>query len=558
MHAVIFAPLGRDAQVLSNILAAVHIDSRLCDSADEFCAALDETALMAIASEEGLTRCSAQQLSVQLDKQPFWSNIPIIAIADADALIPGGPTSVLERLGNVTLLTRPLRHEVLMLAILSAQRTRTLQRQVRDQLRELNDHAAELERRVDERTTALSREVRERRQIEMSLAEARRLESLGRLTGGVAHDFNNLLQVIASASTLMRFQLKEHPALLKSVDSIARATAQGAQLTQQLLSFARRQPMQIADVRLEKHLPDIAQLLHHSLSKHIAFALDIPENPWPVKTDVAQLEIALLNMVVNARDAMPGGGKVTLAIRNLSLPAPAFPELQGLAGDFVQLALIDEGHGMTPEVAEQAFEPFFTTKPLGKGTGLGLSQVYGYAQQSNGMAYLRTSDHGTTVCIVLPRGGDAAATQEPAPAQAAVGGAGDVLSGKRVLCVEDDRFVAELAVEMFANMGCRVCCAHSADEALLSDLAHIDFVFSDVKMPGTMDGVELARKLRQAWPALPIVLASGFLGDPARLDGLGLEFIRKPYSIDAVQAAARAAIARSLAPQAREQTADRM
>ncbi|NYE61552.1 signal transduction histidine kinase [Duganella sp. 1224] len=546
MHAVIYAPLGRDAQVLSSILAAFHIDSVRCDSPDAFCAALDQTALMAIASEEGLTRCSAQQLAAQLAKQPFWSSIPILAIADADALIPGGPTSVLERLGNVTLLTRPLRHEVLMLAILSAQRTRGLQWQVRDQLEELNAHAAELERRVDERTAALSREVRERRQIELSLSEARRLESLGRLTGGVAHDFNNLLQVIASASALMRFQLKEQPALLKSVDSIARATAQGAQLTQQLLSFARRQPMQIADVRLQQHLPDIAQLLQHSLSKNIELSLRIPDDAWPVRTDLAQLEIALLNLVVNARDAMPDGGKVVLSVTNLRLPDAALPELQSLRGEFVQLALADEGEGMTPAVAAQAFEPFFTTKPLGKGTGLGLSQVYGYAQQSNGLAYLRTSDHGTTVHIVLPRGQEASAAAAPARADAGAeaGGDGQILAGKRVLCVEDDPFVAELAVEMFANMGCRVCCAHDADTALTSDFAQIDFVFSDVKMPGSMDGVEMARQLRRDHPALPIVLASGFLGDPARLDGLALEFIRKPYSLETINAAARAAIAR--------------
>ncbi len=545
MQAVIFAPLGRDAQVLSNLLAAVQIEARLCSDADEFCAGLDQSALMAIASEEGLTRCSTQQLAAQLARQPFWSNLPIIAIADADALIPGGANSVLERLGNVTLLTRPLRHEVLMLAVLSAQRTRGLQLQVRDQLQLLNDHAAELERRVDERTAALSREVRERRQIELSLSEARRLESLGRLTGGVAHDFNNLLQVIASAAALLRMQLREQPALLKSVDSIARASAQGAQLTQQLLSFARRQPMQIADVQLEQQLPEMAQLLHHSLSRQIALTLELPEAPWPVRTDLAQLEIALLNLVVNARDAMPDGGKVVLALRNLTLPSPGYPELQALRGDFVQLSLRDEGQGMTAEVAQQAFEPFFTTKPPGKGTGLGLSQVYGYAQQSNGTAYLRTSPHGTTVSIVLPRG-DSVAAQALPPALAAARApqplACALLAGKRVLCVEDDPFVAEVAVEMFAGLGCCVCCAHSADEALRSDFGQIDLVFSDVKMPGTLDGVEMARQLRAAYPALPIVLASGFLGDPGRIDGLALAFIRKPYSVESVSAAVHAAM----------------
>ncbi|WP_167761417.1 ATP-binding protein [Duganella callida] len=541
MHAVIYAPLGRDAQVLSASLAAVHIDSVVCHCAEQFCAALDETALMAIASEEALMRCSARRLGEQLARQPLWSNLPVIAIADADALIPGGPDAILEQLGNVTLLTRPLRHEVLMLAVLSAQRTRTLQRQVRDQLAQMNEHAAELERRVDQRTAALSREIRERRQIELSLSEARRLESLGRLTGGVAHDFNNLLQVISSASNLMRLQLKDNPALLKSVDSIARATGQGAQLTQQLLTFARRQPMQIADVRLDQCLPDIAQLLRHSLSKQIALTIDMPDTPWPVSTDLAQLEMALLNLVVNARDAMPDGGTVTLAIRNVTLPSSQLRELQGLSGDFVQLAVRDQGTGMPQAVAQQAFEPFFTTKPLGKGTGLGLSQVYGYAQQSKGAAFLRTSADGTTVFILLPRGA-AASLAAPAALPAA---SSDGFAGMRVLCVEDDHHVAEVAVDMWASLGCIVCCAFDADQAMASDFARIDMVFSDVKMPGTLDGVEMASRLRKGHPALPIVLASGFLGDPGRLDGLGVEFVRKPYSTDTVIAAAGTAIART-------------
>ncbi len=541
MHAVLYAPVGRDAEVLGTMLAAVHLDALVCTNATAFHAALGERALLAIVTEEGLMRCPADQLAAQLGSQPLWSNIPIIALADGNALLPGGATSVLERLGNVTLIARPLRREALLLAILSAHRTRLLQFQIRDQLVQLGEHAAELERRVDERTAALAHEVRERRQVEASLAEARRLESLGRLTGGVAHDFNNLLQVISGATQVIRMIGHDQAQLSKPLDSIARATDQGARLTQQLLAFARRQPMQVAVVQLDEHLQATAQLLRHSLGRSIALEIDIADTPWPVRTDLTQLEMAVLNLVINARDAMPGGGTVTLAVRNLVLPAPDRQELAALHGDFVEIVLRDEGSGMPEAVTRQAFEPFFTTKAPGKGTGLGLSQVYGYAQQSGGMAWLRSSPEGTAVGIVLPRSGN------DMPVRQAEGSAADgaaSFAGLHVLCVEDDALVAEVAVALFAALGCKVCSAANADEALLSDLDRVDLVFSDVRMPGSLDGVDMAHRMARSHPRLPVVLASGFIGEPDRLAGLSVEFVRKPYSTEMVVNAASAALAR--------------
>lgn len=542
MYVAIYAPVGRDASVLCTLLEATDLRPLVCTSAAAFTAALDENAMLAIATEEALSRCSADQITHQLKRQPLWSSIPIIALADAGVVLPGGVTSVLERLGGITLITRPLRQEVLTLAVCSARRTRLLQLQVRDQLEQLSQHATELEARVDERTAALALEVRERRQIETSLMEARRLESLGRLTGGVAHDFNNLLQVIVGATQLLQLLSREAPQLQKPIASINRATEQGARLTQQLLSFARRQPMQITDVRLDEHVQSLAQLLHHSLGRNVKLEIEIGDTPKRVRTDLAQLEIALLNLVINARDAMPDGGTATLTVKNLTLPDPTLPELATLSGDYVQIALHDEGHGMTEDVARQAFEPFFTTKPLGKGTGLGLSQVYGFAKQSRGTTLLRTGQTGTTVAIVLPASAAQSSEAPNKPEKPSSQLLQQNLVGLKVLCVEDDPFIAAAAVEMLSTLGCSVCCAHSADEALQSDFNSIDLVFSDVRMPGSMDGLEMVKKLLHQYPSLPIVLTSGFIGEPERLDGMPLEFVRKPYTPATVVAAMSAAL----------------
>ena len=530
---MVFAPLAGDAAALRAILEHEGVTARICADALEFYAALGDGALAVVITEEGLARCALQDLADRLRRQPAWSDLPILVLADADSReVDDGRFRRLGELGNVTLLIRPTARLALAMALRSALRTRRLQFAVRDQLAQLAGHAGELEATVARRTASLEREVLERRRVEQALAEARRLESLGKLTGGIAHDFNNILQVVAGSETLLRMLLANNldARVTRALDGIRRAAGHGSSLTQQLLAYARRQPLASVAVDLRAQLRATSDMILRTLGPGIELRSDVAPGLWRVVVDPAQLDAAVLNVAGNARDAMPDGGVLTLAARNWTLPDPALPEGGHLAGDFVSLLVSDDGHGMSEETARQAFEPFFTTKPMGKGTGLGLSQVYGFAIQSQGLAFIRRDPAGTTIGILLPRSEEQAAAPgiDPSALRA------DGLSGLRVLYVEDDPDVADATGALLQSLGVEVRLVTGAAAALACDLADVDLVFSDVMMPGEMDGIELARQLAVHQPALPVVLTSGYMLSPERLQDLKVQFVRKPSSLGAI------------------------
>ena len=530
---VVFAPLEGDAVALRALVEQEGVAATICADAGDFYAALDDGALAIVITEEGLARCALQDLAARLRRQPAWSDLPILVLADADSRdVDDGRFQRLGELGNVTLLIRPTARLALSMALRSALRTRRLQFAVRDQLAQLAGHAGELAATVAQRTASLEREVLERRRVEQALAEARRLESLGKLTGGIAHDFNNILQVVAGSETLLRMLLANSPdtRVTRALDGIRRASGHGSSLTQQLLAYARRQPLASVAVDLRVQLRATSDMILRTLGPGIELRSEVAPGLWRVVVDPAQLDAAVLNVAGNARDAMPDGGVLTLAARNWTLPDPALPEGGHLAGDFVGLFVSDDGQGMSEETARQAFEPFFTTKPMGKGTGLGLSQVYGFAIQSQGLAFIRRNPAGTTIGILLPRSDEQAAPAgiDPSALRA------DGLGGLRVLYVEDDPDVADATGALLQSLGVDVRQATSADAALSCDLADIDLVFSDVMMPGEMDGVDLARRLAARHPGLPVVLTSGYMVSPERLQDLKVQFVRKPSSIGAI------------------------
>jgi signal transduction histidine kinase len=542
--ALLFAPIRADAQALGALLSSLGLDIVACAGPRDFYEALGHDVLLAVITEEGLAGCKVDELSRALQRQPAWSDLPLLALAGSEAArVDDGRFANLASVGNFTLIERPTSRQVLMMSVRSAMRARRLQYAVRDHWRELELHASRLEAAVEERTRELKQEVEERSRVEAELEEARRLESLGRLTGGVAHDFNNLLQVISGSETLVRLVLGQQidPRIQRSLEGIRRATEHGTSLTQRLLAYARRQPLANVTLRLDVHLAATADLLLRTLDKRFDLQWRLPSSLWAVEADPAQLDAAILNIVGNACDAMPDGGRIVLAARNVTLPAPDLPEAKQLAGDYACLTVTDNGEGMSEEVAQRAFEPFYTTKAVGKGTGLGLSQVYGFAMQSHGLAFIRREQKGTTIGLLLPR----SAKAMPAPATAAIQDVAGDLAGVRLLCVEDDPEVAEITVALLQGLGASVDLADGADAAMRMDLTRYDLVMSDVMMPGSMDGIGLARWLAEHHPGLPVVLCSGYMLEPDRLHSLRVEFVRKPYRVADLVGAVRRALGRS-------------
>jgi two-component system NtrC family sensor kinase len=382
------------------------------------------------------------------------------------------------------------------------------------------------------RTERLHEEAERREMAEDALRQAQRLEAIGQLTGGVAHDFNNLLMIVSgTVQRLRRHVTGESETHL--LDTIANATERGGSLTRQLLAFSRRQMLQPSVIDLSEHLPEIKDMLSRSLRGDIVIRVVVPRRPCYVKVDPSEFELALLNLAFNARDAMPSGGTLTITAKPVLMRGQSSEE--GLNGEFVAVRVADTGTGIAPEVLPRVFEPFFTTKDVGKGTGLGLSQVYGFARQSGGAASISTSPRrGTAVTLFLPRTWEAPAQpREQSEAARTAPAAGTVL------LVEDNAEVAEVAKAYLEQLGYHVRHAISAPAALalLEHEADIDLVFSDILMPGGMNGLELADAVRRKYPELAVLLTTGYSSSAQDALRRGFEVLQKPYDLAALERA---------------------
>jgi signal transduction histidine kinase/ActR/RegA family two-component response regulator len=565
LRVLVHAPRGSDAAVVKGVIEPQH-KVQVCEDPQQLLARMEEGAAAAILTEEALSEGTlVDELARWLGVQPSWSDFPFIVLATRHP----GPRSAnavksLHSLGNVILLERPLNGETLASAADAAVRARARQYATRQHLQEISRTRTELESlnsqleaRILERTRELAsandrlmKEIAERERAQAALTQVQKMEAIGRLTGGIAHDFNNLLHVINMNLELVSMYAKEEK-VKPVVDRAKSAARRGAKLTGQLLSFARNQSLLPRLIHVNDLLVGMKDLLEISAGPGVAVELALCSSPTAVVLDASQLEMAVLNLAVNSRDAMPNGGvlKISTAARS---HAPG--DDSGLApGEYVVLTVSDDGEGIAPQLLTKVFDPFFTTKPVGSGTGLGLSQVYGFARQSGGLAFVRSEvGAGTTVEMHFPAA-PAGASQERQPLEPA--GPRKAARAYRILVVEDDADVRRVIVECLGLIGYSVSEAANGTAGLAAmAAARPDLLVVDYAMPD-MTGAEVISKAREQWTDLPVILATGY-ADMAAVERLAGKpaILRKPFDIttlgDAVAAALEGLADRPLAASA--------
>lgn len=450
--------------------------------------------------------------------------------------------------GADSFLVEPIEPEEL----LATARALVRMRQAEQALRRLNET---LENLVADRTHELTEanrllqvEVSQRRKAEDALWHAQKMEAIGQLTGGVAHDFNNLLAVVVGTLDIVRHAIeadRELPRgrLLRVLDAAEVATERGSRLTQQLLVFARRGTLRSETATLADLFGVSEPLFRRALGETIPLTLRLPSDLWPCQVDVGQFEAAILNLLVNSRDAMPGGGSVQITASNVVI-APSDTQLTDELppGSYILVSVTDSGMGMTPDVVTRAFEPFFTTKEVGNGTGLGLSQVYGFVKQSGGHVVIDSAPGaGTTVWLYLARAASTGTPAAPVSEHAEIAGN----RSETVLIVEDNDEVREMAIATVRGLGYRVLAAPNGPAAL--DLLHkeeqIDLLFSDVVMPGGMNGYELIRQARAVRHELKALVTSGYANNVHRAGmPADVPLLQKPYHRSELASRIRAAL----------------
>ena len=658
---LILAPRGRDAAVMAQLLARSGTAPTVCADGAAWLAALAASAGTSIVTEEALLEVDPGRLDAWLSAQPPWSDFPFIMLATRQAgRRTASASAMIERLGNVVLLERPINAETLVSAVASALRVRRRQYQAREHIHEREEVQARLrnanetlERRVEERTReveaaretlafaldsagmgswdldlvndttrrscrhdaifgydrpvstwgradflahalpedrdrvaaafaealgsgTLDLECRiqrpdgtvrwiaakgqatydadgaavrmagivldrtDQRNTEEALRQAQKMEAIGQLTGGVAHDFNNLLTVIVGGLDMMIRKPENTERVVRLAEAAMTAARRGEQLTQQLLAFSRRQMLRPQTLNPNRLLIDFRPLAERAAGGAIELTFDLDPALDPIRIDPAQFEAAVLNLVVNARDAMDGddrGSRIAVRSRNVHLDTAAVADRGVPPGAYVEVSVRDLGSGIPPETMARVFEPFFTTKEVGKGTGLGLSQVYGFTRSAGGFVGIETElGVGTTFRLLFPRSAD--------PAGEEIGVAGSTAlplrraaEGDTVLLVEDDEQVLSMAVESLEELQYKVIVARNAAEALvqLQGVARIDILFSDVVMPGGMNGSQLAVAAQRLRPGLKVLLTSGYVAnlDEGQIIGRGdLPVLNKPYRRD--------------------------
>jgi signal transduction histidine kinase/CheY-like chemotaxis protein len=533
---LILAPIGRDARAAAQLLEDRAIGCVICASVNDLDEKLKEGAAAALITEEALLDDTNRRVISWIDQQPPWSDLPFIVLTSqhSSAAAHTYRLHLLQDLGNVSLLERPLGAVTLVSTVTAALRARRRQYELRQHLLERENTAVQLESLVQARTAQLQhaneqlhQEIRERKAAEAALQQAQKMKVIGQMTGGVAHDFNNLLTAVIGNLELAS-RRNQSETIRRYLDGARQAAQRGAKLIAQLLAFSRTQSLQAEPTDLNTLVTAMGDLLFRTIGAAVRIETVLQRDLWRAMADPSQIELVILNLALNARDAMPQGGRLTISTANIDRDHDGAPgDLP--PGEYVAVSVSDTGTGMTDEVLKKAYEPFFTTKGVGHGTGLGLSQVYGIAKQSNGGVRIETElGRGTTVTLFLPR---TARTPARSPLESHVDAAVSPHSAT-ILVVDDDRDVRELAVSSLESLGYQVLSAEGGRPALdvIAGAAQIDLVLVDIVMP-EMNGSETARAIQRRRGALPIVYMSGYVG-PTPLDGVDQQsLLKKPFTL---------------------------
>jgi signal transduction histidine kinase len=547
---LILAPIGRDAPAIGEVLKRVGLDSLPCGHVAALVAALHEGAGAVLVAEEALVGRQVQDLASWVERQPPWSDMPFIVLAcrDIRAEVIRWRQDLLNRLRNASLLEKPLDGLTLSSASVAAIRSRQRQYEVRSYLAARMAAAETLEELVISRTreleaanAALRVEMAERERAEAALRQSQKMEAVGQLTGGLAHDFNNMLAGISGSLEIMQVRIGQgrFGELARYVSAALASAGRAAALTHRLLAFSRRQTLSPKPTDANALIAGMGDLIRRTVGPAVRVEEILADGLWTTLCDPNQLESALLNLVINARDAMPDGGSLVLEVANARPDDPFVSRNPNGSGQYVVVSVSDTGTGMPAEVVSRAFDPFFTTKPIGEGTGLGLSMVYGFAKQSAGHVSIDSElGRGTTIRIYLPRHlGDAPETGKDAATSVMPRARG----GETVLVVDDEPTVRMLVCEVLGELGYAAIQAGDAQEGLVLLRAdrRIDLLITDVGLPNGMNGRQLADAAKVSRPDLQVLFITGYAEKVAMGGGrLGpcMDVITKPFALHTLAA----------------------
>ena len=543
---LITAPIGRDAAASAELLTKARLHSEVAVDLPMLVAELKIGAAAVLITEEAVFNADTAELETWIAQQPAWSDLPFIVLTSHldHPKIKYWRQNLADKLGNVAMLERPLQPINLTSAIEVALRARKRQYEIKALIEARERTAEHLEGLVAARTAELQlanaelvAQMTERERIEASLRQSQKMEAVGQLTGGLAHDFNNLLAGISGSLELTKSRLSQGK--VETVDRYITA-AQGAvkraaALTHRLLAFSRRQTLDPKPTNVNRLVSDLEELVRRTVGPGIHMEVVGAAGLWTTLVDQNQLENALLNLCINARDAMPEGGRLTIETANKWLDDRAAKERDLPPGQYVSLCVTDTGTGMTPDIVARIFDPFFTTKPLGEGTGLGLSMIYGFARQSGGQIRVYSEvGRGTTMCLYLPRHDDDTESTEAANLNNAIEHTGD---GEVVMVIDDEPTIRMLIAEVLEDAGYAAIEASDGPAGLrvLQSASKIDLLITDVGLPGGMNGRQVADAARVLRPDLKVLFVTGYAENAVIGNGQlekGMQVIAKPFAMD--------------------------